>query len=146
VVAGPAIALGGLLGDVGTNAVDLGVQVIQIVQDGGFHGLGTFGRAIVVLAVVGEQQVFQQHGQLPRETGHGGDPFGQHLHADTDMTDQPTFIGVLKGPFIGQLGHLAQIVQQRPHHQQVTIQVRVERHHGVHQPHHRQGVFQEPPR
>src|ERR1019366_5506917 len=91
-----------------------------------FRGHGQFGRAELVLAVVAEDHVLDQHAQLLRETGQGGDLLAQHSLRDGDVSNHLAFEGVAEGGSPAQFAHLADVVEDGAGDQQVRVDLGVE--------------------
>ena len=125
-------------------AVHLGVQVVELVEEEGLEGLRPFGRPEFVLPVVAEDQVLEKHGQIFRETGQGPDLFVDDFHGEGDMPQETPRVGVVESPGVGELGGFSQVVENRPGQQEVRVDSRVPGSDELNQLAHGQGMLQEP--
>ena len=83
-----------------------------------------------------QDQVLQPQQQFGRErlagqVRHLPHLLVEHLDADDQVADQLALVGVGEGPVVAQLAHLADVVQEDAHQQQVAVQLGVERREAV---------------
>ena len=129
-----------------TDAIDLGVKIIEHVQNHPFEGFRALGRAEFILAVMREEQMFEQCGFLPGKGFNAANLGVEHLHPDHDMTEEFALIGVLKASQISKFLGFADIVEKRAGHQQLRIDALVATADLAGQFGYGQGMLEEAPR
>ena len=80
-----------------SDAVDLGIKVVQVIEYSRLHCHGELGRAKLVLAVMGKEHMLKQHCEFPGEIGQFRNLFPHHFYADGYMSQQFPFVSIIKG-------------------------------------------------
>jgi len=109
-----------------------------------FQGLRPFRGAEFQDAVMTQEDMAQLHGQLGGEIRPGRYLAIEHLHSQDDMADEAPLVGIVDQPVIGILVDLADVVEDAACHEEIVIEAFVMAAEPVQDPHHREGVLQQP--
>ena len=124
---GGELAVGVRLHPLGGDGVDLGVDVVGVVDDQGLDRRRLLGGAELHLAVVGEDGVFQEEQGLVGEAGDVPRGVADHVAAQDDVADQGPVLGVLRlDRVVVQLAELADVVEDRRGDDHVAVDRRVQ--------------------
>jgi hypothetical protein len=107
--------------DPGQEAVHFGVQVIQVMKEEGFQGLGPFGGPEFVFPVMAENDVLEKDGQILREIGNALDFFIDHFYGEGNVAQKSARVGIIEGPLVGQLGYFTQVMENGPGEEKFLI-------------------------
>jgi hypothetical protein len=111
--------------------VDLGVQIVEVVQDDRFGCHRQARAAVFVAAVVADDHVLDPQRRLLREllAGHAfdlSDLLSDHFDADRHVAEQLAFVGVAERVLEAHLTDLAQVVQKDAREDEAEVDVRVQ--------------------
>src|SRR3989338_8182653 len=125
------------------NALDLSVQVVQVVQDHSLERLRHPGRAEFERAVMAYDHVFHQDGEFFGKVRNGLDLFPDQLDLHDQVTQELSPIGVFHRPLKRKLIDLANVVEESACEQEIDVDSTVILHHLQDQLEERQGVLEE---
>jgi len=105
--------------------VHLGIQIVGKMQHQGFLGHGQLDRPQGGIAVMAENQVFEEqrirHGKVSKRT----DLLLQNLDPQHHVTNEAANGGIIDGEVVDKFLDLPDIVNECACHQEVPVQVRI---------------------
>src|SRR6266581_438 len=125
-VGGP-LGFAGIEREGGADGCELGVEVVEIVEDKGFADHGELRRAELVLPVMADQKMLHDRFQVRGKTLDGVHGFRNGFEFHHDVAEELAFNGVGDGAVVAKLIEFADVVENCRGQQQIDVKLRIMR-------------------
>ena len=130
-IRGPRGVPGRVVADLAREGVELGVEVVEVMERDRLGGHRELRAAELVGAVVADDHMFEPEPQLlrerrPREVRDPSELLAEDADPHDEVADELALVGVSKSLLIREFVELAEVVEEDPGEQEVAVEVGVE--------------------
>ena len=125
-VSGP-IGFAGIERQSSARGGELGVEIVEIVEDQGFTDHGKLGRAEFVLAVMTDEEMLEDDFEIGRKAGDGVHGFVDGFEFHDDVAEELALYGVADGAVVAELVEFADVVENGGGKQEIEVELGIMR-------------------